>query len=257
LKNNSVKKRYQKIFKAYNQLEKKEHIKKLIELDSYYPLDCTYFCIVDTANQSYQYISKNFSICTGLDSKKMQSGGVEYYVSNFHPNDVELWLKALRELMEFTMTKLHSKKERNKMNYTWNYRVKNGNGKYINVIQNTTPLQFDEMGKPIIGLSHYTILDSTIKMDVCASAKYLNDNNEYETLFFKNYTSQNLLDIVSTREYDIIRLLLLKNSSKEIAEKLFISPHTVNTHRRNILKKFNYTSTGELITYFKNNPRLL
>jgi DNA-binding CsgD family transcriptional regulator len=102
-------------------------------------------------------------------------------------------------------------------------------------------------------LAHYTILDSRIKMDVCASAKFLNKNNEYETKYFNNFSQKLLTNGISNRERDIIRLLILKKTSKEIAEKLFISPNTVDTHRRNILKKLNISSTGELVALLKMN----
>ncbi|HCY80870.1 MAG TPA: helix-turn-helix transcriptional regulator, partial [Xanthomarina gelatinilytica] len=45
----------------------------------------------------------------------------------------------------------------------------------------------------------------------------------------------------------------INKSSKEIAESLNISPNTVDTHRRNILKKLNISSTGELIGMLKMN----
>jgi len=38
---------------------------------------------------------------------------------------------------------------------------------------------------------------------------------------------------------------------------LHISKHTVDTHRRNILKKLNLNSTYELLNYFKNNLCLI
>ena len=94
-------------------------------------------------------------------------------------------------------------------------------------------------------------------MDICASAKLLNTNNEYETLFYRNVSNSNILDAISNRERDVIRLLLLKKTSEEIADHLNISKHTVDTHRRNILKKTNLNSTFELINYFKSNPRLI
>ena len=99
------------------------------------------------------------------------------------------------------------------MSYTWNYRIKNADGVYVNVVQNTTPLQFDEANKPIIGLAHYTVLHGAIKMDICASAKYLNDNNEYETLYYQNISNINILDAVSNRERDVIRLLITKKQA--------------------------------------------
>jgi DNA-binding CsgD family transcriptional regulator len=51
--------------------------------------------------------------------------------------------------------------------------------------------------------------------------------------------------------------LVLDRSSKEIAQKLNISSNTVDTHRRNILKKLNISSTGELVGMLKMNKHLL
>ncbi len=186
----------------------------------------------------------------------MMQGGMDYFWTLFHPEDIKLWLKSLTNLMTFTMTELNDE-QRKRMSYTWNYRIKNASNKYVNIIQNTTPLQFDDAKKPIIGMAHYTVLDGDMHMDICASAKYLNDNNEYETLFYENVYSQKLLDVFTNRERDIIRLIITKNKSEVIADKLNISIHTVNTHRKNILKKINIDSTFELISYFKNNPKLI
>jgi DNA-binding CsgD family transcriptional regulator len=94
-------------------------------------------------------------------------------------------------------------------------------------------------------------------MDVCASAKMLNDNNEYETKYFNNFSHKLLSTGITNRERDIIRLLVLNHSSKDIAVKLNISFNTVNTHRRNILKKLNISSTGELVGMLKINKLLI
>jgi DNA-binding NarL/FixJ family response regulator len=42
---------------------------------------------------------------------------------------------------------------------------------------------------------------------------------------------------VTAREREILRLLIEDHTQKEIAERLFISPHTVDTHLRNIYRK--------------------
>lgn len=56
---------------------------------------------------------------------------------------------------------------------------------------------------------------------------------------------------LSSRELEIIELLLKGKSSEEIAAELFISKNTVNTHRRNILAKTGKKNTIELINLFK------
>jgi len=88
-------------------------------------------------------------------------------------------------------------------------------------------------------------------------AKLLNNQNEYETIYFNNFSQKLLKSGISNRERDVIRLLVLDYSSKEISEKLNISSHTVDTHRRNILKKLKISSTGELVGMLKINKNLI
>lgn len=59
--------------------------------------------------------------------------------------------------------------------------------------------------------------------------------------------------ILSPREMEIIILIALEYSGKEISEKLFISSHTVETHRKNIMKKLNIKSTIGLVKYALRN----
>lgn len=68
----------------------------------------------------------------------------------------------------------------------------------------------------------------------------------------KDYIVDN--PILSSREIEIITLIALEYSGKEISEELFISSHTVETHRKNILKKLNIKSTIGIVKYaLKNN----
>ena len=45
------------------------------------------------------------------------------------------------------------------------------------------------------------------------------------------------LDLLTERETEILKMVALENSNAEIAEKLYISPKTVETHRKNLMKK--------------------
>ncbi len=51
------------------------------------------------------------------------------------------------------------------------------------------------------------------------------------------------------RELDILRLLSLEYNTREISEELFISTHTVDSHRKNLLKKLNVKTTVGLVKY--------
>jgi DNA-binding NarL/FixJ family response regulator len=61
---------------------------------------------------------------------------------------------------------------------------------------------------------------------------------------------------ISLRELEIIRLISEGYSTKEIADMLFLSTHTVTTHRKNILAKLNVNNTAGLVMYAVRNSLL-
>lgn len=63
-----------------------------------------------------------------------------------------------------------------------------------------------------------------------------------------------LQETLTGRELEILGLLCEGLSPKEIAEKIYLSPRTVETHKKNIMQKVDVTSVGKLISVtLKNN----
>lgn len=55
--------------------------------------------------------------------------------------------------------------------------------------------------------------------------------------------------IISKRENEIITLIAEGNTNTEIADLLFLSSHTVNTHRKNIMAKLGVKNTAGIVMY--------
>ena len=55
--------------------------------------------------------------------------------------------------------------------------------------------------------------------------------------------------ILSNREKDVLRYIALGMTNKEVADKLFISVHTVVSHRKNITKKLDIHTVSGLTIY--------
>ena len=54
---------------------------------------------------------------------------------------------------------------------------------------------------------------------------------------------------LTSREKEVLRLILKEYSNQEIAEELFISPRTVDAHKRNLLEKTGSKNTAGLVLY--------
>lgn len=54
---------------------------------------------------------------------------------------------------------------------------------------------------------------------------------------------------LSPREFEVLQLITKGYKTVEIADELHVSVHTINSHRKNILRKLNLKSPAELIVY--------
>lgn len=54
---------------------------------------------------------------------------------------------------------------------------------------------------------------------------------------------------LTQREQEIILLIAEGNTTGQIADKLFLSTHTVNTHRKNIMAKLGVNNTAAIVMY--------
>ncbi len=55
--------------------------------------------------------------------------------------------------------------------------------------------------------------------------------------------------VLTTRETEILKLIAHGRSTQTIADDLYLSPHTVQTHRKSIIKKLNIKSPTEFVIY--------
>ncbi len=62
---------------------------------------------------------------------------------------------------------------------------------------------------------------------------------------------------ITRREKEVLTLLVEGMTSSEIAEKLYISPRTVDKHRTNLLKKLGQKNTAGLVRFALQNKHLV
>ncbi|PIB34164.1 hypothetical protein BFP72_01325 [Reichenbachiella sp. 5M10] len=73
--------------------------------------------------------------------------------------------------------------------------------------------------------------------------------DKYTESLFATVPKVNVHAELSKREKEILSLIVEEYTAHEIAEKLFISQHTVNTHRKNLLSKLGVKNTAGLVKH--------
>ena len=177
----------------------------------------------------------NQSGCDYLRSscEELQNMGPDYF-ERFFPDEEIAVLKP--ELMRFVM-----QEDQNKV-YSFFQRVrpdKNSDYKWYFTTSKLYPA--DVPGNPL------KLVHIAIPATMCnIVGKKFSDLIEDDAFLRKNYRRFNLL---SLREKEVIRLISEGKSSFEIADQLFLSIHTVNNHRKNILHKLEINSLSLLIKF--------
>lgn len=82
-------------------------------------------------------------------------------------------------------------------------------------------------------------------------SKYMN-----KTIKAKTKNTSITIDDLTKREKEIIKLISNEFTNQEIADKLFISARTVDTHRRNLLQKLGVKNTAGLVKFAMINEML-
>jgi DNA-binding CsgD family transcriptional regulator len=125
-----------------------------------------------------------------------------------------------------------------------NHRFLNNQGKYQNQMIQVYGFKIMNPDKNVYGINVHT--------DISWFNKKIYGFNNYfgKDLSHFRFPDEELIMegcVFSKREFEILKLIKEGYRTDEMAERLFVSPHTVETHRRNILKKSNITNTKDLI----------
>jgi len=100
------------------------------------------------------------------------------------------------------------------------------------------------------GASGYLLKDAS-RNEILEALQQVSKGKEYVSFSvaeaLKKSGSELLLPALKRREKEILELIAEGLTNKKIAAKLFLDKTTINTHRKNMLTKFNVTNTAALI----------
>jgi DNA-binding CsgD family transcriptional regulator len=251
---NEIEKLYEEYFEFYDQIKFDVREEDYKVLDYHIPLlhrldviDTSIISIFDLYQKKHIYLSRQFETVFGQDLEKAAEEVSSRYSDSFiHPDDFIEMLKAGNFYMQFMLSLPPDKRKHYKM--VRDYRMLHKDGKYVRVIEQLANLEFDRAGNPWLGLC---ILDLSPDLNIDTQFRSRAIDLETGEMFHFPPIITDVTDKpnLTRREKEILGLIADGLISKEIADKLFISVNTVNTHRQRILEKLDAGNSLEAIKY--------
>jgi DNA-binding CsgD family transcriptional regulator len=173
---------------------------------------------------------------------------LELIVNCIHPEDIAVVNRIKRGIVNLA---IHSDLNIQKPYLNITFRLLKKDGTYIKVLRQSSTHQTDEEGQLISSMSILTDISfintasNIVEWELSADTI---DVNQFKQNIYKEF-----VNFFTPRELEIISLIENDFTNNKIAEKLFISAHTVVTHRKNILKKSNCHNSKQLIKFCRRN----
>jgi DNA-binding CsgD family transcriptional regulator len=164
-----------------------------------------------------------------------------------HPDDSKFVIRIIKGIVKHSVNNNVSG-EGQYLKLT--YRLKKKDGNYIKVLRMTSPHEIDYNNNLISNFSLLTDISFINNNDKVEWDVHTNDLNAEG---FKKNIYNEFLDFFTGREHEVITCLEKGYNTKTIADKLNISFYTVQTHRKNILRKSRCHNIIELLSFCRNN----
>ncbi|MCB0759611.1 MAG: response regulator transcription factor [Flavobacteriales bacterium] len=110
------------------------------------------------------------------------------------------------------------------------------------------------------GASGY-VLKNVGKEELCRALRMVADGQQYFTkevevalemdMRAKENSGETGFQALTKREKQVVELVCMERTTQEIATVLFLSPQTIDTHRKNIMHKLSLRNTAGLVKYAK------
>lgn len=201
----------------------------------------SYYFIFNYHTLQCDFISKE---AEAIHDCKLSELDLVALTKQIHPADYPYFLSIGRNIEKFFLEIPIQRILKYKSRFDVRYPKKSG---YMRILYQGIMIEYNEQGRPLRSLGVHTDI-SYLKKEGRPTLSFLGMDGEpsYINVELEN-NFYNSKDDFTTREKDILKLLIEGKLSKEISDILCISKQTVDTHRKNMLHKKQLSNTTELV----------
>lgn len=170
---------------------------------------------------------------------------LEKFLSVIHPDDLETYLQFESSITSFWQELPPEKVFKYKTRY--DFRIRCADGSIKRLLQQVAVIQSDPEGavlRTFVIFTDITHLKQSNKM-VLSIIGLEGEPSYIDIVPVQTLTPHKSL--FTRREWEVFHLMIADHSTAEMAELLFISSHTVSSHRKNIFRKTGTSSVLQLV----------
>ncbi|WP_289038148.1 LuxR C-terminal-related transcriptional regulator [uncultured Zobellia sp.] len=187
---------------------------------------------------------KGLEQLTGYTLSEFNTEDLVHYI---HPDERDLVNRLTQEVVKYVVK---TDLRRGPAHLFLSFRFKKKDGTYIKILRQSSSYELDVHGRMVSNFSLLTdisFIDSSNRVEWHFDAYNLG-LDDFKKRIYAVYDS-----FFTPREKEIIGLIEKGYTSAQIAEALFISMHTVGTHRKKIFRKASVNNVPDLIFFCKKN----
>jgi len=232
--------------KIVNPVNSSQYIEIVDQIASLFSVGSYYYYIFNFETLSMEFVHSGVHGVLGIDPNKFT---LDKLFELMHPQDLAKLHEKENVATEFLLQKI-PKEEIPLYKVVYLMRLRDSKGFYKTILHQVKALTITERGKiqQVMGI-HTDVTYLNIPFDHKISfisrerPSYYSVNTD--TCF--NLVENSFKNLFTKREKEIIKKISEGKTFNEIAGNLFVSPHTINTHKKNILKKSHCNNTAELM----------
>lgn len=232
--------------KILSPFDKQLTLKVIDQIATLFAAGSFYYYILNFENLQMDFVHEGVGEVLGIEASEFSIAKLMEVV---HPEDMKM-IRFKEQTAENFFFRTIPINEIPLYKVTYLMRLQHSKGKYKTILHQAKALGVSEEGK----IQQLLVIHTDIS--------YLNAPFDHKISFIssKRLSSYSMIpdpsperiknslrNILSDREKEIIKNVAEGKSPNEIADQLFVSPHTVNTHKKNILRKSHCKNTSELI----------
>lgn len=216
------------------------------QIASLFSAGSSYYYILNFENLEMEFVNDGTNEVLGISPCEFS---IQKLFELMHPEDLKMMHSKEQEAINFLLKSIPAE-EIPLYKVVYLMRLKHSNGTYKTILHQAKVLNLSKEGK----IQH--------AIGIHTDVSYLNIPLDHRISFISNRrpsyfsvvseTSMELIEnsiknIFTSREKEIIKRIAEGKNSNQIANLLFLSTHTVNTHKKNILKKSHCNNTSMLV----------